>query len=207
VLGDGGMLDYIQQLINDYGLIALFVGTAIESSALPFPGAWLVLLFGLTYPATPWQLVSYAAINGVIFAIFSLIPYMLGRKIENFSRSKFDPEKIEKTQQWFQKYGEWSIILARPLSIGNYISFISGICKVNPWRYLLFTFLGVFPWNVVLLFVGYNGSIEKITSFLHSLQHIGLWIVVLLVVAVLGWFLAVRYRKRQQESSQRQNEF
>ncbi|SFJ10535.1 DedA family protein [Thermoflavimicrobium dichotomicum] len=192
------MLQYLLDFIKEYGIIALFVATAIEASALPFPGAWVVLIFGLMYPASPWQLVLIGAANGVIFSIFSMIPYLIGKKLEKFTKKKFDPEKIEKTQQWFRKYGEWSIIFSRPLSIGNYISFISGMCNVNFWRYLLFTYMGVFPWNVILLFVGHSGNIDRIHHFLGSLQHVGIILVIVLVATVGVWVFVKRSKKRQQ---------
>ncbi|WP_168188691.1 DedA family protein [Thermoflavimicrobium daqui] len=196
------MLQYLMEFLKEYGVLALFIATAIEASALPFPGAWVVLVFGLMYPASPWQLILIAAANGVVFSIFSLIPYMIGRKLEGFTKKKFDPTKIEKTQNWFRKYGEWSIIFTRPLSVGNYMSFISGMCKVRFWRYLLFTYFGVFPWNAFLLLMGHSGSLDSIQRLLARLQHVGYMTGVILLILIGVGVVIWRMKKKQRQSEQ-----
>ena len=79
-------------------------------------------------------------------------------------------KKFKKAQEWFKKYGEWSIALSRPLSIGNYISYLSGFSRVKPWRFIVLTYLGIFPWSTLLLFIGNKGSIDTIQHFLDMSQ-------------------------------------
>ena len=105
-----------------------------------------------------WQLVAISALNSLVYVVFSLIPYYIGKYLGNLTQKKFDEKKVKKAQEWFQKYGEWSITLSRPTGFGNYISYISGISDISIWRFGLLSYLGVFPWNTLLLFIGNYGE-------------------------------------------------
>lgn len=187
------MLQQALNFLRDFGIWGLFLSTAIEASSLPFPGATFVLIYGFLMKVAPWELVLISFINSIIFTIFSFIPFGIGYKVESFTKKKFDPAKIEKAQNWFRKYGEWSIALSRPLSIGNYISYLSGMSKIKPWRFALFTFIGAFPWNTLLLLIGNAGSLEMIQQFLDFMEKFGTAIAVLVVLVLIGWWY---WRKR-----------
>ncbi|SHE77283.1 membrane protein DedA, SNARE-associated domain [Seinonella peptonophila] len=183
------------------GIYGLFIATAIEASSLPFPGALFVLVYGYLMHYEGWQLVLLGAANGIVYTVFTLIPYGIGYRLEKFSKKKFDADKIEKAQRWFRKYGEWSIALSRPLSIGNYISYMSGISKIKPWRFLLFTFLGTFPWNTLLLFLGHSGSLSSIQHVLDFMTKFGYVIMSLVVVGLAVWYFI--YRNKQKQRSEK----
>jgi membrane protein DedA with SNARE-associated domain len=194
-------MQYALEFLEKCGVWGLFAATAVEASSLPFPGATVVLVYGfvlkVTQNVSPWQLILISLANSLVYTVFSLIPYMIGSKLERFSKKKFDPKKIEKAQLWFQKYGEWSITLSRPTGFGNYISYISGISKIKTWRFLFFSFLGVFPWNTLLLFVGSMGDLEAIQQFLDLSQKFGIYLFITVILVVAGWFIIKRARQKE----------
>lgn len=201
------MLQYAIDFLQDYGIWGLFLATAIEASSLPFPGAFFMLFFGLVVQASAWQMVLISLVNSLIFTLFSLIPYWIGTRVQNFSRKKIDPSKVEKAQEWFQKYGAWSIAISRPLSIGNYISYIAGLSNIPMRRYALFTFIGTFPWSTFLLFVGRTGSVESLKLFLAKLQQFGWYVAAIGVAAVAVWgFFVWRRAKKKKEKVSIQHE-
>ncbi|WP_164491758.1 DedA family protein [Staphylospora marina] len=185
-------LDFLKQC----GVWGLFAATAIEASSLPFPGATFVLLYGYLIDVGFWGMVLIGAVNSLVYTLFSLIPYYLGSGLGKWSRKKVDPQKIEKAQAWFRKYGDWSITLSRPTGFGNYISYISGMSGIKPWRFLLFSYIGVFPWNVFLLMVGHSGNLETIHQFLDGLERIGLVLVAVGVLAIGTWMILRRRTRR-----------
>lgn len=195
------MLQDIINFLQELGYWGLFIATALEASSVPFPGAFVTLLFGSILPVSTWQLVIISFVNSLVFSVFSLIPYWIGTHIHRFYRKKLDAQKLEKAQIWFQKYGTWSIALSRPLSIGNYISFFSGISNINIWRYLIFTFLGTFPWGTFLLFVGRSGDIKSINHFLTKLENVSWYILlpVLLVGIIWGYFVWRKNRRNKMQ--------
>ncbi|TCS94806.1 DedA family protein [Hazenella coriacea] len=193
------MLTEALDFLGSFGIWGLLLATAIEASALPFPGALFVLIYGYIFQANPWNLVLIGAANSVVYTIFSMIPYYIGSRIEQFTKKKLDEKKIEKAQKWFKKYGEWSIALSRPTSLGNYVSFISGMSQIKPWRFLFFTFIGVFPWNTLLLFVGHLGTLDSVQNFLTMSSRIGYILFGVIAIALVIW-LIVKKSKQKQES-------
>ena len=195
------MLQTALDLLEKCGVWGLFAATAIEASSLPFPGATFVLIYGYLMDVSSWQLVAISALNSLVYVVFSLIPYYIGKYLGNLSQKKFDEKKVKKAQYWFQKYGEWSITLSRPTGFGNYISYISGISDISVWRFGLLSFLGVFPWNTLLLFIGNYGSMETVERFLGMSQKVGVMITIILVMAaaVILWV----FLKKNKEQNQR----
>lgn len=197
------MLQFALDFLEKCGVFGLFAATALEASSLPFPGALFILIYGYIMDIGPWKLVLLAAANSVIYTLFTLIPYGIGNRLEKFSKKRMNQKKFKKAQEWFKKYGEWSIALSRPLSIGNYISYLSGFSRVKPWRFIVLTYLGIFPWSTLLLFIGNKGSIDTIQHFLDMSQKAGLIIIAFVVVIGIVWFYIRRNQEKQRsEKSQ-----
>jgi len=194
------MLQVALDFLEKCGVWGLFAATAIEASSLPFPGALFVLIYGYIMDVTPFQLVMIGVANSMVHTLFGLVPYGIGTKLEKLSKKKLDSNKVEKAQIWFQKYGEWSIALSKPTGFGNYISYIAGMSKIGPWRYLLFSFIGNFPWNMLLLCVGYYGNLETVQRFLELSEKFGILLLVLTII-VVGVVLIIR-RERQKDRMQ-----
>ncbi len=195
------MLQIALDILEKGGVWGLFAATAIEASSVPFPGAVFVLIYGYLMDVGPWQLVCISALNSLIYVLFSLIPFFIGKRMGEFSQKKLDKKNVKKAQAWFQKYGEWSIPLSRPTGFGNYISYISGITNIAIWRFALLSFLGVFPWNTLLLFIGNSGSIERVERFLEVSQKFGYIITIMLVMVVLIWWFFIKKTKEQNQHS------
>lgn len=197
------MLDFAFTFLERCGVWGLFGATAIEASSLPFPGALFVLLYGYIMQVSSWQLVLIGLVNSLIFSLFTLIPYAVGYQLESFSSKKMDSKKVKKAQEWFRKYGEWSITLSRPLSVGNYVSYIAGLSKIKPMRFFFFTFLGSFPWNTILLFIGRSSSVEGIQKFLTTLGKFGTLTTVLVVIIGSVWGFSWWYRKKNRKREEK----
>lgn len=194
------MLQTALDFLEKCGVWGLFAATAIEASSLPFPGATFVLIYGYLMDVSTWQLVAISALNSLVYVVFSLIPYYIGKYLGNLTQKKFDEKKVKKAQDWFQKYGEWSITLSRPTGFGNYISYISGISDISIWRFGLLSYLGVFPWNTLLLFIGNYGSLETVERFLAMTRKVGVMITIILVMAAA--FILWYYLKKNKEQKQ-----
>lgn len=196
------MLGEALEFLESFGVWGLFLATAIEASALPFPGALFVLIYGYIFKANPMTLILIGAVNSMVYTVFSMIPYYIGSQIERISKKKFDEKKIEKAQKWFKKYGEWSIALSRPTSLGNYVSFISGMSQIKPWRFLFFTFIGVFPWNTLLLFVGNLGTLDSVQNFLTMSRRFGYLSFGVVALILVTWFGVKKYKQKQESQQQ-----
>jgi membrane protein DedA with SNARE-associated domain len=164
------MIEFVMNLLKELGMWGLFAGNAIEASSLPFPGALVTLTYGYALDPSWIKLLILAVSTSVIYTIFSYIPYGIGFKLKDKIKEKTSSKKIEKGQRWFRKCGLWSIALTRPLGIGNYISYVAGICKVNKWKFGGLTFIGIFPVTLLMLIVGKNGNLKSVQSMMGHAQ-------------------------------------
>lgn len=196
------MLEFAFAFLERCGVWGLFGATAIEATSLPFPGALFVLLYGYIMQVSSWQLVLIGLVNSLIFSLFTLIPYAVGYQLESFSSKKMDSKKVKKAQEWFRKYGEWSITLSRPLSVGNYVSYIAGLSKIKPIRFFFFTLLGAFPWNTLLLFIGRSSSVEGIQKFLTTMGKFGTLTIVIVAIVGSVWGFIWWYRRKNQKQEE-----
>jgi membrane protein DedA with SNARE-associated domain len=189
---------YITELIKDFGYIGLFVGMTLESACIPISSEVLLLFSGFMVDRgilNFWAVV-FAGVFGNL--VGSILTYIIG---ENGGRSfllkygKYmfiNREHIEKSEYYFQKYGEVVVFIGRNLPIvRTFISLPAGIARMNFMRFVVFSFLGCIPWNIALTYIGVklgkNWSTLEDYTFPFSVA-----IVVLLVVLVIR-----HYRKNR----------
>lgn len=192
------MLEFIYSLIKDIGIYGLLLGLAIEASSVPFPGALIVLTYGYVLEPSTLQVFLIALLAGTVYTAFSFIPYYIGYKLDGKMKKWFDRNKLEKSERWFNRCGSWTIALSRPLGLGNYISYFSGLSKVKPIRFGSITFIGITPWILVMLFVGRMGNLKSMSKLLSNAQQYILIGVALLVVSYLSYKI---YKKRKNKVS------
>ncbi|MEH7469571.1 VTT domain-containing protein, partial [Priestia megaterium] len=195
------MLHFITDLLKQFGIWGLLSGLAIEASSLPFPGSLLTLTYGYLLNMHIVQLLLIALAGSAVYTAFSFIPYGIGYKLEDKVKKKLSKKKkaFEKSQKWFKKCGLWSIAIARPLGLGNYISYLSGLSKVKPIPFALLTFLGIFPLNIAMLWLGQIGNFKSIQSFISDAQT---YILIAAVVAVCVFLIYKFYFKKSSWSEQ-----
>ncbi|KSU85665.1 DedA family protein [Fictibacillus sp. S7] len=193
------VFEIIFHFLRELGAAGLFIGTALEASSVPFPGALVILIYGFLLKPSPMETVLLALAVSAVYTLFSYVPYMIGYKLESKMREKFDEKKVEKTKRVFKKYGEWSIALSRPFGIGNYVSYAAGMSKVNRWKFGILTFIGVFPLAIAMLFLGRLGEIKTVNSILEASQtYILIGAGTLLLCYLLYKFL---YKKRKRRAA------
>ncbi|MEG9296778.1 VTT domain-containing protein [Mangrovibacillus sp. Mu-81] len=196
------MLEFIINVIRELGMWGLFAGNAIEASSLPFPGVLVTLTYGYLLDPSWGKLISLAVFSSLIYTVFSYIPYAIGFKIKHTIKDKTstkNTKKVEKAQRWFRKYGVWSIALSRPLGIGNYISYASGISKVSKLKFGSLTFIGIFPVTFIMLIVGKNGHLESVQSLISSIQNYIFIGGALLLIIFIGYKFLYPTRKKKSE--------
>ena len=192
------MLEFIMNLIKELGMWGLFAGNAIEASSLPFPGALVTLTYGYVLDPSWIKLIILAIASSVVYTIFSYIPYGIGFKLKDKIKEKTSSKKIEKGQKWFRKCGLWSIAITRPLGIGNYISYVAGISKVNRWKFGGLTFIGIFPITLTMLIVGKNGNLKSVQSMM---SHVQTYLLIGGAVIITGYLLYKFLYKRKAKSN------
>lgn len=130
----------------------LFASAFGAATILPFYSEiTLVALLYQGHPAfTVWAVASLgntlgAAVNWL------LAVYLLAYQDRKWF--PFKPEKLGRAQQWFQRWGKWSLLMAWLPIGGDALTFIAGLMRVNFWVFLCLTFIGkAARYAVVILF-------------------------------------------------------
>ena len=133
----------------------LFAAGAI--AALGSLNVWLVVLL-LVIAAIAGDTVNY------------WIGHYFGRQIVNHPRIPFiNQEHIDKTEQFYKKYGGKTIILARFVPIvRTFAPFVAGIGTMDYQKFLIFNVVGEVIWVGIFTFLGYFfGNITFIKENFH----------------------------------------
>lgn len=155
------MLANILALISIYGYKSIFVLIMIENIFPPIP-CEIILTFGgfLTTMTTlqPFAMIIVATLGSYLGAtILYFAGYLI--KIDSLkvllTRCHFKPDDLDRSVNWFQKYGNLAVLLGRLVPIiRSIVSIPAGIAKMNFFSFSLYTLIGTIIWNTVLVYLG-----------------------------------------------------
>ncbi|WP_018661741.1 DedA family protein [Heyndrickxia acidiproducens] len=198
------MFQHLIEILQGLGIYGVYAVMFLEGASIPFPGIFIILSYGYVLKLTAVQIAFSAGVMSLIYTAASFIPYTIALKLQNRIPPKFQ-KGIAMGQQLFNRFGVWSIALTRPFSIGNYISYAAGLCKVRKWKYFLLTFTGIYPWSFAVLFLGksYALFLEKIGGLFpvkqHGLLAAGLGVLLFFCLVGIGGFFMKRWKFKGKE--------
>lgn len=193
-------MQVLYDFLNGIGAAGLIVTMILEGLSIPFPGIIVILTLGYILNLSMLQLVFVSACMSLTYSIASCIPYSIGYKLESVIRKKYE-KQIKIFQRYFKKYGNFSIALLRPFAVGNYVSYIAGMSRVKLWKYILFTFLGIYPWSFAMLFLGRftKGNIAAALKSTQSYMGFVYIPVALVIVAYICFLIYHRFFYKEKE--------
>lgn len=199
------MQEWIINTMDQYGYLGIALLIAIENIFPPISSE-LILTFGgfmTTYTEmNKWLVVLFATVGSVVgacvlYSVGLLLPverlellvdkwgHILGLKRAD----------IKRAEGWFEKRGTPTIFFCRfiPL-IRSLISIPAGMARMHIGKFLLYTTLGTFIWNIVLVFLGaFAGSRwERIVGYMDVYSHVTVIGLAVIGVAVIVWFIKKR---------------
>ena len=180
-----------QYLIDHYGNTALWLSAAIifpECGLFTafLPGDSLLFTIGLfaALPHNPLGLPFWLVLVVLVAAAFlgNVVGYEIGRAIGTplYKRDGrlIKRAYIDKTTEFFERYGNRAIVLGRFVPIvRTFITVVAGVGKMERRRFFTYSFIGALLWAVGVTVLGYFlGQISFVKSNLE--------IMLLLIVAV-----------------------
>ncbi|HXV58747.1 MAG TPA: DedA family protein [Gaiellaceae bacterium] len=207
-------------VIGDYGLYAVFllmfidaVLPAASELVMVYGGAVAagafanseVKLFGWEIESTAWAYFAMAMAGTVGYTLGSILGWAIGLYggrpyLEKHGRwLHVTPQKLDKADDWFQRYGDITVFVTRMLPVvRSFVSIPAGIGEMPLGRYTAFTFAGTIPWCFGLAAVGVAlGSSWE--TFHESFRYADYAIIALVAAGVA----AVVYRAHRRRSRRR----
>ena len=181
-----------------YGILFLIIFCETGLVVTPFlPGDSLLFAagafagLGALEPVKLCVLLSVAAILGD--TLNYSIGHFLGPKIFTGEKIRFlNRDHLEKTHQFYEKYGGKTIIIARFMPIiRTFAPFVAGIGSMTYSRFILFNVAGGLIWIVLFVGAGYMfGNVPMVK------RNFTLVIIAIIIISIMpGVIEYVRHRK------------
>jgi membrane protein DedA with SNARE-associated domain len=192
-----------------YGGVVLLM--AIESACIPLPSEIIMPFAGYLVYAGRFTLHG-AALAGAVGCIVGSIPaYYLGQYggrplIERYGKYVLlSRHELDLADRLFARWGQWVVLAGRLLPvIRTFIAFPAGVARMNMTKFVLFTFMGSYPWCYALAWVGLKlGEQWDKDPRLKAAFHRFDLAIGLAIVASVAWFVwhKVRSGKAQRAAA------
>ena len=214
------LLDFILRLdvhlaaiVRDHGALIYVVLFAIVFAetglvVMPFlPGDSMLFIAGsLAAVAAPGDMNVHIVVATLIVAAFTgnLVNYFVGRYFGKrlFVDPKarfFKPQTLEKTHEFYEKWGGIAVIMARfaPF-LRTFIPFVAGMGEMGRRKFTLYSAIGSVAWVASLVYLGYVfGNVPWIKK---NIGILAIAIVVLSLTPIL-YAMAKSYFKSRRRSA------
>ncbi|MBN1406535.1 MAG: DedA family protein [Calditrichaceae bacterium] len=137
------------EILADYGLIGLFTAAFFAATILPLSSEALLLFI----IASGDQIMIPVLVASMGNIAGSFLNYYLGWKGNRLILNKFfrlTDDEIEKASQRFVKYGSFSMLFAWVPVIGDPLTVVAGIFKMNIWLFTILVAIGKFSRYLIL---------------------------------------------------------
>lgn len=156
------MIDTLKGMVDSFGYIGIFIATSLEYGCFPVSSEVLLPFIGFFVFGGEMSLFWAILVSTAGGIAGSLVCYCFGRFgrrfIEKTLCSKYSSLKkgLEKAGRVFDKYGSKSVLIARVFPIARtYISIPAGLMGMNIYVFVIYTAVGSFVWNTMLISAGY----------------------------------------------------
>jgi membrane protein DedA with SNARE-associated domain len=205
---------FIVAVISAMGYGGIMLLMAIESACIPLPSEVIMPFSGYLVYKGDFN-IWWVAVAGAIGCVLgSLVAYWVGMYggrplIEKYGRYiLISHHDLDLADRWFKSYGEVIVFASRLLPvIRTFIAFPAGVARMNLTRFVLYTFLGSFPWCLGLAYVGQllGEQWDKnpmLKTWFHRFDFV---IGIILVLGIVWWVRRHIKNSRATETSEATN--
>ena len=194
------LVNFATDVVGSYGVWAVFLLMILESACIPVPSEAIMVFGGFLAGQGKvgfWPVVI-AGVAGNL--VGSWIAYWVGatKGREWALRWRWlhiTPARLDAADRWFQKYGDWAVLISRCLPIiRTFISLPAGVARMPFWRFSVLTLIGCIPWCLLLAYAGL--AVGDNWGTLQKQLHWFDYAVAAAIIVALVW-LVVRYRRKR----------
>ncbi|KAA0764553.1 DedA family protein [Bacillus sp. SH5-2] len=154
-------MELVQQVIADYGYLAIFLMLLLGIIGVPIPDEVMMTVVGYftNINVLNYELAILVSFAGALLGM--LISYMIGKKAGRPFIDKYGKwvglkeERMNKVSKWMEKYGPYSLIFGYFIPGVRHITcYLSGVSKMKLKTYILFAAIGAFLWCFTFITIG-----------------------------------------------------
>lgn len=198
---DEHLVDIIQQFGNwSYGILFSIVFVETGVVIMPFlPGDSLLFASGTLAALGAFNLYTLLIVFFVAAVLGDTVNYHIGKKVgtsipeTSFIGRVINRERLEIAQNFFNKHGGKTIVLARFMPfVRTFIPFVAGASRMNYRYFILYNVVGAFLWVMSCTLLGYFfGNIPIIKD------NFSVVLILIIVISVLPAIIgALKARKK-----------
>jgi membrane protein DedA with SNARE-associated domain len=197
------LFTWISGVISAMGYQGIALLMAIESCCIPLPSEMIMPFAGWLVATGRFSLWGIALAGAIGCVVGSIPAYYAGQYggralVRRYGRYVLmNADHLDWAERFFQRRGDITVLVARLLPVvRTFIAFPAGVARMPMGKFVLYTFVGSFPWCLGLGWVGMKVGEhrELLTPWFHRAD-------VVIVALILG---GVAYFVWKQTNSRRQ---
>ncbi len=181
----------IEEVIRNYGLIAVFFGVALE-------GDVTMILAGVSSHLELLGFTSIVMVGTAAAWIGDTAWYMAGRFVGRcLNKKRYLDSPSEKMQAFTKRFGVWSIFASR-FVYGTRIAVMAfwGYQRLSFAKYAIVEFIACCMWAILLAGLGYTFS-KSAEILIGQIRNLEIWLLISIITAVVIVFLVRTFYKRK----------
>ncbi len=195
----------MESLVQDYGLVLLFVLIAMESAGVPLPGETALIAAGVLAARGDMDIVQVIVVAAAAAIIGDNVGYWVGRLGGRRLLERWEPLErhagrvLPWSERFFKRHGAKTIFLGRFFAVLRVTAaWLAGISRMHWWRFFLWNAAGGICWAVLVGLVSYYLGRAAAEAINRYGLIAGVAIVALLVLGALV-FRFIRRRMMEAE--------
>ena len=188
-------------LIQKHGLWLVFANVLTEQAGVPIPAYPTLIVAGAYLTVGEGRVLALVAVGALAAVIADTLWYLAGRRfgtrvLQTLCKISLSPDScVRQTETIFERFGPGSMVFAKFVpGFASVATALAGALGLRYWKFVLFDLIGSLLWVGVAVAIGYLFR-DAIDSALDTLQSLGKWGLVLIVVAFAAWIATKWWRR------------
>lgn len=175
---------------------------ALESACLPIPSEIIMPFSGYLVAIGKfalWPVIIWGAVGNLIGSIIAYFVGIYGGRAFIKKYGKYillSQEELDKSENFFKKYGSLSIFFSRLLPIvRTFISLPAGIARMPFWKFCFYTLIGSLPWSAFLTYTGIflGENWRSIEVYFRRFD----WLIGILIIITISYWLYKKLKSKE----------
>ena len=185
---------WISGVISTLGYGGIVVLMGIESACIPLPSEMIMPFAGYLVSTGRFTLFGIALAGAIGCVVGSIPAYYAGlyggrALVERYGRYLLvNVDHLAWAERFFARRGEITVLVARLLPVvRTFIAFPAGMARMPMGKFIVYTFVGSFPWCLGLGWVGVKVGEhrEQLTPYFHKADAV----IVAAILAGIGYYV------------------